>query len=164
MALIDDPKTLPALLMRGQKMLGLDLGTKTIGLALSDTNWQIATALETIQRRKFSLDAAYLDALIIREKIGALVVGLPYNMDGSEGPRAQATRAFIHNYFARPQTEEQPPTHNIPAILWDERLSTQAVERTLIEADMSRAKRAKLIDKLAASYILQGYLDFLGNL
>ena len=164
MALIDDPKTLPALLMRGQKMLGLDLGTKTIGLAMSDTNWQIATALETIQRRKFSLDAAHLDALIIREKIGALVVGLPYNMDGSEGPRAQATRAFIRNYFARPHTKEQPPTHNIPAILWDERLSTKAVERTLIEADMSRAKRAKLIDKLAASYILQGYLDFLGNL
>ncbi|MDD9797966.1 MAG: Holliday junction resolvase RuvX [Alphaproteobacteria bacterium] len=164
MALIDDPKTLPALLMRGQKMLGLDLGTKTIGLAMSDTNWQIATALETIQRRKFSLDVAYLDALIIREKIGALVVGLPYNMDGSEGPRAQATRAFIRNYFARPHTKEHPPTHTIPAILWDERLSTKAVERTLIEADMSRAKRAKLIDKLAASYILQGYLDFLGNL
>lgn len=131
-------------------LFGLDLGTKTIGIALSDGLRISATPLETIKRTKFGKDAEALEALIATHKPVALVLGLPLNMDGSEGPRVQSTRAFARNLAAR---------ISLPIVFWDERLSTSAVTRTLIEADMSRAKRAEVVDKLAASYILQGALD-----
>jgi putative pre-16S rRNA nuclease len=133
-------------------VLGLDLGTKTIGVAISDLTRQIASPLETIARRKFADDAQRLIHLAKREKAGLIVLGLPLNMNGSEGPRAQSTRAFARN-LAR---------HiDIPIVFWDERLSTAAVERMLIAADQSRAKRGAVIDKLAAAYILQSALDSL---
>jgi putative Holliday junction resolvase len=133
-------------------LLGLDLGTKTIGVAISDITRQIASPLETIARRKFSQDAAHLIATAQRERSGLIVLGLPLNMDGSEGPRAQSTRAFARNLAKLTE---------IPIIFWDERLSTAAVERMLINADASRAKRDAVIDKLAATYILQSALDSL---
>jgi putative holliday junction resolvase len=133
-----------------QRLLGVDLGTKTIGLALSDIERRIATPLETRRRSQFTTDAEYLSALISKFAIGALVLGLPRNMDGSEGPRAQSTRAFARNLA---------PRLTIPIVFWDERLSTAAVTRALIEQDASRAKRAKVVDRMAAAYILQGALD-----
>lgn len=139
----------------GQRLMGFDLGTKTIGLALSDIERRIATALETIRRAKFSQDADRILALAKLHNVGGFVIGLPLNMDGSEGPRAQATRAFVRNLH------KLTP---IPAALWDERLSTVAVTRTLISADASRARRAELVDKLAAAYLLQGALDRLSYL
>jgi putative holliday junction resolvase len=132
------------------RLIGLDLGTKTIGLALSDLGRRIATPLETIKRRKFSLDVAELLAICDKQKVVAMVIGLPLNMDGSEGPRAQATRAFVRNLV---------PLTPLPIAYWDERLSTTAVTRTLLEADTSRAKRAEVVDKMAAGFILQGALD-----
>ena len=132
------------------RLLGLDLGTKTIGLALSDLGRRIATPMETIRRKKFSLDVAELLAICEKQKVAGLVIGLPLNMDGSEGPRAQATRAFVRNLV---------PLTDLPIAFWDERLSTTAVTRTLLEADTSRAKRAEVVDKMAASFILQGALD-----
>lgn len=153
MALLDDKTALPTLLEKNQRLLGLDLGDKTIGLAISDTEFSIATPLDTIRRKKFGQDANALVAVMSEQNIGGLVFGLPLNMDGSEGPRAQSTRAFIRNLLAR--------GHDLPIILWDERLSTMAVTRTLLEADTSRAKRAEAVDKMAAAYILQGYLDYL---
>ena len=132
------------------RLFGLDLGTKTIGLALSDLGRRIATPMETIRRRKFSLDVADLLAICAKQQLAALVIGLPLNMDGSEGPRAQATRAFVRNLV---------PLTDLPITYWDERLSTTAVTRTLLEADTSRAKRAEVVDKMAASFILQGALD-----
>lgn len=137
----------------GRRLLGVDLGTKTIGLALSDVMWTIATPLETIRRVKFTPDAQTLLALATRHGAGGLVVGLPRNLDGTEGPRAQSTRAFVRNLL---------PKTDLPIAFWDERLSTAAVTRTLLEADASRARRAALIDKMAAAYILQGALDRLG--
>ena len=134
----------------GARLLGLDLGTKTIGLALSDVTRSVATPLETIRRAKFQKDADSLLAVAARFEVGGLVIGLPLNMDGSEGPRAQATRAFARNLASRTE---------LPMAFWDERLSTAAVTRTLIEADASRARRAELVDKMAAAYILQGALD-----
>ena len=134
----------------GSRLLGLDVGTKTIGLALSDVTRSVATPLETIRRTKFQKDADALLAILDRFDIGGLVIGLPLNMDGSEGPRAQATRAFARNLAARTDR---------PIAFWDERLSTAAVTRTLLEADASRARRAELVDKMAAAYILQGALD-----
>ncbi|MTI16367.1 Holliday junction resolvase RuvX [Rhodobacteraceae bacterium RKSG542] len=137
-------------LAEGQRIIGIDLGTKTIGLALSDIGLSIASPLETIKRKKFTLDVERLFALCNEYNVGGLVIGLPLNMDGSEGPRVQATRAFVRNL------------HNLnpmPITYWDERLSTAAVTRTLLEADRSRARRAELVDKMAASYILQGFLD-----
>jgi putative Holliday junction resolvase len=131
-------------------LLGLDLGEKTIGLALSDTRRQIASPLLTIRRTRFRADAAALLAEAKRHAVVGLVIGLPLNMDGSEGPRAQATRAFARNLA---------PLTPLPIAFWDERLSTAAVTRTLIDADASRARRAALVDKLAAAYILQGALD-----
>jgi putative Holliday junction resolvase len=133
-------------------VLGLDLGTKTIGIALSDITRRIASPLETISRTKFTADAERLLALAGQHKVTLFVLGLPLNMDGSEGPRAQSTRAFARNL------SRLTP---IPIIFWDERLSTAAVERMLIEADRSRRKRAEIIDKLAAAYILQSALDSL---
>jgi putative holliday junction resolvase len=132
------------------RLMGVDLGTKTIGLALSDVEHRIATPLETIKRVKFTLDVTKLLALVERFQVGGLVVGLPLNMDGSEGPRSQATRAFVRNL---------QPRLARPVLFWDERLSTMVVTRALIDADASRAKRADSVDKMAAAYILQGALD-----
>ncbi|WP_066469009.1 Holliday junction resolvase RuvX [Bosea sp. WAO] len=137
------------------RLLGLDLGTKTIGLALSDVERQIATPLETIQRVKFGIDAAALLKIAEKYAVAGLVIGLPLNMDGTEGPRAQSTRAFIRNLS---------PLTSLPIAFWDERLSTLAVTRTLLDADASRAKRAAVVDKMAAAYILQGALDRLCRL
>jgi putative Holliday junction resolvase len=139
-----------ALLPASSRLMGLDLGTKTIGLALSDVTRMIASALETIQRTKFKADAGRLLELVAQHEVAGLVVGLPINMDGSEGPRCQATRAFARN------VNQLSP---LPILLWDERLTTAAVERMLIEADASRRRRAEVIDKLAATVILQGALD-----
>ena len=135
-------------------LIGLDLGTKTIGVAASDPDRRLAAAVETIARKNFSADAARLLALAAERQAAAFVLGLPVNMDGSEGPRAQSTRAFARN-LAR-LTE-------LPIALWDERLSTAAVERELIAADVSRARRAKVIDAHAAMFILQGALDLLAR-
>ncbi|NQV59575.1 MAG: Holliday junction resolvase RuvX [Alphaproteobacteria bacterium] len=133
------------------RLLGLDLGSKTIGLALSDITWSIASPLETIRRRKFSVDVDRLFALIDEHAVGGLVLGLPLNMDGSEGPRCQSTRAFAHNVLA---------LRDLPIVLQDERLSTAAVQRMLVEEmDSTRKRRAEVVDKLAAAYILQGLLD-----
>ena len=154
MPILDDPKNLPQFIESGQKLMGLDLGTKTIGLAVSDIMFKIATPLETIKRSKFTKDTQSLRAFEETHNIGALVIGLPLNMDGSEGPRVQASRAFARNLL---QQKDQP------IVFWDERLSTLAVTRTLIDADMSRAKRADVVDKMAAAYILQGVLDLLNN-
>ncbi|WP_448952248.1 Holliday junction resolvase RuvX [Labrys neptuniae] len=136
-----------------QRLLGLDLGTKTIGLALSDVMLTIASPLETIRRTKFTADAQELLAIAARHQVGGLVLGYPLNMDGSKGPRAQASESFARNLNR---------LDDIPIALWDERLSTAAVTRTLLEADASRRRRAEVVDKMAASYILQGALDRLG--
>lgn len=144
-----------AQLAPNQRVIGIDLGDKTIGLALSDVRLGIASALKTLIRKKFSDDAAALLRLVDEFDVGALVIGLPLNMDGSSGPRVQATRAFARNITAlRP----------LPVVFWDERMSTMAAERTLIAADLSRAKRAAVIDATAAAYILQGALDRLRRL
>jgi putative Holliday junction resolvase len=137
------------------RLMGIDLGTKTIGLAISDVERRIATPLETIQRTKFSKDAAHMLALAKTYEIAAFVIGLPLNMDGSEGPRAQATRAFVRSFGA---------LDDRPFVLQDERLSTAAVTRQLIEQNASRAKRAEVVDRMAAAYILQGVLDRLDRL
>ncbi|MBX9907739.1 MAG: Holliday junction resolvase RuvX [Beijerinckiaceae bacterium] len=137
-------------LPRHARLLGLDLGTKTIGLALSDVGRQIASPLETIRRVKFQADAAALLRIAEKHTIAGLVIGLPLNMDGSEGPRVQSTRAFVRNLA---------PLTSLPIVFWDERMSTLAVTRTLLDADASRARRAEVVDKMAAAYILQGALD-----
>jgi putative pre-16S rRNA nuclease len=139
----------------GARLLGLDLGEKTIGLALSDTRLTVATPLETLKRGKFSADAAKLEELIGKHGVGGLVIGMPLNMDGSEGPAAQSARAFARNFAAR---------SSLPIVLWDERLSTAAVTRDMIAADASRKRRAAAVDKIAAAYILQGALDRLRNM
>jgi putative Holliday junction resolvase len=132
------------------RLMGVDLGTKTIGLALSDVEKRIATPLETIRRVKFTPDVQQIKALVERYEVGGLVFGLPLNMDGTEGPRSQATRAFVRNL---------KPLLPLPVLFWDERMSTMVVTRTLLDADASRAKRADAVDKMAAAYILQGALD-----
>src|SRR5438105_3529661 len=134
----------------GQRLIGADLGARTIGLALSDVERRIATPLETIRRTKFAKDAARLIALMEKFDAAALVIGLPLNMDGSEGPRVQAARAFVRNFA---------PLSARPCIFWDERLPTMAVIRSLIAQDVSRAKRARAVDRMAAAFILQGALD-----
>jgi putative holliday junction resolvase len=131
-------------------LIGLDLGTKTIGVAASDPDRRVATGVETVARTKFSADAGRLLALAAERKAAGFVLGLPINMDGSEGPRAQSTRAFARN---------MAKLTDLPIALWDERLSTAAVERELIAADVSRAKRKAVIDQHAAIFILQGALD-----
>ena len=141
-------------LRRDQRLLGLDLGTKTIGLALSDVSRTIATPLETLAKKKFTQDAEALFKIAAKYDVGGLVLGLPVSMDGTEGPRCQSTRSFAANLLKLKE---------IPIAFWDERLSTAAVTRTLLEADASRARRAELVDKLAAAYILQGALDSLKN-
>ena len=146
-----EPDSMPlSALPPSGKLLGLDLGTKTIGVAISDGMRYSATPLETIRRSKFTQDAIRIDELIVENRAVGIVLGLPLNMDGSEGPRVQSTRAFARNLAARIA---------IPIVFWDERLSTSAVTRTLIEADVRRDKRAEVVDKLAASYILQGALE-----
>jgi len=136
-------------------LAGLDLGEKTIGVAVSDRLLSVATPLSTIRRKKFTLDAEALAKLLAEREIGGIVLGLPRNMDGSEGPRCQSTRAFARN-FQR--------VLDLPVTFWDERLSTVAAERALLEADASRRKRAEVIDHVAAGYILQGALDRLRHM
>jgi putative Holliday junction resolvase len=139
----------------GVRLLGLDLGEKTIGVALSDRLLMVATPMETLKRGKFPADAARLDNIISEQGVGGLVVGLPLNMDGSDGPSAQSARAFARNWAARSE---------IPLVLWDERLSTVAVTRTLLDADASRKRRSEVVDRMAAAYILQGALERLRHL
>jgi putative Holliday junction resolvase len=141
------------MLPEGGRLMGLDVGTKTIGVALCDRDWTIASAATLLHRAKFSADLAKLKALIEDQNIKGIVIGLPLNLDGSESPRTQSTRAFARNL-------EQL---GLPILFWDERWSTQAVTRTLIDADASRARRAELIDKMAAAYILQGAIDALAG-
>ncbi len=151
--LADFTAALPA---RG-RLLGLDLGEKTLGLAISDRDRSLASPLKTLRRSKFRKDAEALAAIIAEREVAGLVFGLPVNMDGSEGPRCQSTRQFARNL-------EVEAGIALPVTLWDERLSTAAVERLLIgEADMTRARRAEVVDKMAAAYILQGALDALAG-
>jgi putative holliday junction resolvase len=138
-----------------QRLLGLDVGEKTIGLAVSDSDFKVAAPVETIRRTKFAADAARLAQLIAERAVGGLIVGLPVNMDGSEGPRCQSVRQFAANLLKRVE---------LPIAFWDERLSTAAVTRAMIDLDVTRAKRAQAVDKMAAAYILQGALDALGRL
>ncbi|EKF43783.1 Holliday junction resolvase YqgF [Nitratireductor indicus C115] len=146
---------LPPQLEQGKTLAGLDLGTKTIGLAVSDRGLRLATPRPVVMRKKFTQDAEALLAAFARDTVGGIVIGLPVNMDGSEGPRAQSTRAFIRN-FER--------LSDLPVAFWDERMSTVAAERVLIEMDVSRKKRAERIDSAAAAFILQGALDRLKTL
>lgn len=141
----------------GKPLLGFDVGSTTIGLAIADPGWQVASPLQTITRRKWPQDLAAIAAVIRDRGVGGLVVGLPRNMDGSEGSRAQSVRAFAQNLLARPDVLGG----DLPLAFWDERLSTAAVERFLLEDDMSRQRRDAVIDKMAAAYILQGALDAL---
>lgn len=150
-AIEDFNATLPP----GRALAGLDLGTKTIGVAVSDRLLSVATPLLTIRRTKFTADAAALLDLCARREIGGIVLGLPRNMDGTEGPRCQSTRAFARNLER---------LTDLPITFWDERLSTVAAERALLEADTSRKRRAEVIDHVAAGYILQGALDRIGHL
>lgn len=143
-----------AALSEGGKLAGLDVGTKTIGLAICDAGWHFAGPVETIRRTKFTQDLKALESFTTREKIAGLVLGLPLNMDGTDSPRTQSVRAFARNLAPLP----------LPVLLWDERWSTQAVERAMISADVSRAKRAEKVDALAAAHILQGAIDALANL
>ena len=146
---------LPKLLAPEARLLGLDVGTKTIGMALSDVTRSVATPYHTLRRTKFTGDALEIAAAIEDNGVGAVVIGLPINLDGSEGPRAQSTRAFARNLAARIE---------VPMVFWDERLSTAAVERHLLEAGASRKRRAQVIDRMSAAYILQGALDRLSRL
>ena len=148
------PAEFAAILPEGGKLAGLDAGTRTIGLATCDPGWSFAGPAETLRRTKFTADLAALEAFIYREAIVGLVVGLPLNLDGSDSPRTQSVRAFARNLVPL----------GLPILLWDERWSTQAVERAMVAADVSRAKRAVAIDKLAAAHILQGAIDALANL
>ena len=141
-------------LPRGGKLAGLDVGTRTIGLAICDLEWRFAGPVETIRRSKFTADMEALGTFARREHVAGLVVGLPLNMDGSDSPRTQSVRAFARNLVPL----------GLPILLWDERWSTQAVTRAMIDADVSRARRAEAVDKLAAAHILQGAIDALANL
>lgn len=155
MAVHDDLDGFLAVLPERGALAGLDLGEKTIGVAVSDLRRSIATPLETIRRKKFTLDAARLLAIAEGRGLAGLVLGLPLNMDGTEGPRCQSTRAFARNLAV---------LSPLPIVFWDERLSTVAAERSLLEADASRAQRAQVIDHVAAGFILQGFLDRLAQM
>lgn len=135
----------------GGRLMGLDVGTRTIGIALCDAGWSIASPAELLRRTRFAADKAALDRLIAAQAVRGLVIGLPLNLDGSDSPRTQSVRAFARNMDVTA----------LPILLWDERWSTQAVTRTLLDADASRARRAELVDKMAAAYILQGAIDAL---
>ena len=148
--ILGNPGELRAAVPTGQRLIGLDVGTKTIGLALSDTRLVIASPLDTIRRRRFRDDMAALFAAIDRHGVGGAVIGLPLALDGRDSPRTQSVRAFARNLLG---------LRDLPALLWDERLSTAAVTREMIAADMSRRRRAEIVDKVAAAYILQGCLD-----
>jgi putative Holliday junction resolvase len=151
---LSNPSELRDSVPAGARLMGLDVGTKTIGLALSDTRRIIATPLETIRRRRFSEDMARLSALIDTHGVGGLVIGLPLTLAGTDGPRTQSTRQFTRNLLA---------IRDLPVVLWDERLSTAAVTREMIAADLTRKRRGAIVDRVAAAYILQGCLDFLGG-
>jgi len=148
--IIEDIEGFDAALVPGRPLIGLDLGEKTIGVAISDRLLSVASPHETIQRKKFGLDAARLLEIATSREVGGLILGLPRNMDGSEGPRCQSTRAFARNLER---------LTDLPIGFWDERLSTVAAERALLEADASRKRRKQVIDNVAAAYILQGVLD-----
>jgi putative holliday junction resolvase len=147
------PAEFAGALPEGGRLAGLDVGTRTIGIALCDAGWHVASPAETIRRTKFSVDKALLRQLIERERVRGLVIGLPLNLDGSDSPRTQSVRAFARNLAELA----------LPILLWDERWSTQAVTRQMIAEDLSRAKRAERVDKLAAAYILEGALDALAG-
>ena len=150
--LLGNPSHLKHFIALNQRLLGFDPGTKTIGLALSDTSLKVATPLTTIKRKKFKDDVAEIGKIIEAHNIGGFIIGLPLNMDGTEGPRCQSCR----------QLQKNLETHfDLPACFWDERLSTVAVTRTLLDADASRKRRAEVVDKMAAAFILQGALDSL---
>lgn len=148
--IFEDVTDFAAAVPRGSALIGLDLGDKTIGVAVSDSLHSVASPLETIRRKKFGLDAQQLLNIIKGRQLGGLILGLPRNMDGTEGPRCQSTRAFARNFDR---------LNPIPITFWDERLSTVAAERALLEADTTRKRRAEVIDHVAAAYILQGFLD-----
>ena len=148
----DDIVGFATALAQDGRLLGIDLGTKTIGLALSDIGRAIATPMQTLKRGKFTLDAEILETLCIEHGVVGIVIGLPINMNGTEGPRAQSTRAFAGNLVRK---------FDLPILLWDERLSTSAVTRAMIDADLSRKRRAEIVDQAAAGFILQGVLDAL---
>ena len=149
-----DLSTFALTLPQGGRLAGLDVGTRTIGIALCDAMWTIASPAETIRRTKFSVDRALLREIIAKQQVKGLVIGLPLNLDGSDSPRTQSVRAFARNLVDL----------GLPILLWDERWSTQAVTRTLLDADASRARRAQLVDKMAAAYILQGAIDALASM
>ena len=154
MAPLTSPADFAAALPNLGKLAGLDVGTKTIGLAICDAGWSFAGPAETIRRTKFTADLAALRTFVERQSIVGLVVGLPLNLDGSDSPQTQSVRAFARNLVAL----------DLPILLWGERWSTQAVTRAMVAADVSRAKRALAVDKLAAAHILQGAIDALANL
>ncbi len=151
---ICNPTDLKAFMKQGQRLLGLDVGTKTIGMALSDTRLVIATLFDTIRRTRFRDDLARIRQEVEKQGVGGIVVGLPLALAGGEGPRAQGVRQFAKNLLAQ---------LDLPLTFWDERMSTLAVERGMIEADLSRARRARIVDRAAAAYILQGLLDRLAR-
>jgi len=152
--LLADPRELRDAVPHGGRLLGLDVGTKTIGTALSDTRLVIASPLETIRRRRFRDDVAALFALADRHGVGGLVIGLPLTLLGGDGPRTQSVRQFVRNLLA---------VRDLPIAFWDERLSTAAVTREMIAADLTRKRRAEIVDRVAAAYILQGCLDAIGR-
>jgi len=151
---ICNPSDLRQILKKGERVLGLDVGTKTIGLALSDTLMMVATPLRTIRRTRFKADAAEVLREVDAHGVGALAIGLPISLEGRESPRSQSVRQFARNLLE---------IRDLPVVFWDERLSTAAVERTMIEADLTRRRRSEIIDRTAAAYILQGLLDRLAH-
>ena len=152
--ILSNPAELREAVAPGKRLMGLDVGTKTIGLAVSDTRRVIATPLETIRRRRLREDMARLFALIDTHAVGGLVIGLPLTLAGKDGPRTQSVRQFARNLIAQ---------RDIPVTFWDERLSTAAVIREMIAADLTRKRRGEIVDRVAAAYILQGCLDYLGR-
>ncbi len=152
--LLDDPRELRDAVPQGSRLLGLDVGTKTIGAALSDTRLVIASPLETLRRRRFRDDVAALFALVDKHGVGGFVIGLPLTLTGGDGPRTQSVRQFARNLLA---------VRDLPMAFWDERLSTAAVTREMIAADLTRKRRAEIVDRVAAAYILQGCLDAIGR-
>jgi putative Holliday junction resolvase len=152
--ILNNPLALREAVPAGVRLMGLDVGTKTIGLAVSDTRQVIATPLETIRRRRFREDALRLFSLIDTHRAGGLVIGLPLTLAGTDGPRTQSVRQFAKNLIA---------LREMPVVLWDERLSTAAVTREMIAADLTRKRRAAIVDRVAAAYILQGCLDYLAH-
>lgn len=152
--LFDDPRELRGAVPPGRRLMGLDVGTKTIGLALSDTRLVIASPLDTLRRRRFRDDMAALSALVDKHDAGGLVIGLPLSLDGRDSPRTQSVRQFARNLLG---------LRDMPIAFWDERLSTAAVTREMIAHDMTRKRRAEIVDRVAAAYILQGFLDATGR-